>query len=1046
MSSSIKPLEVLNASAGSGKTYNLVQKYLKLILSNSGDKNFSSVMAMTFTNKAAFEMKQRILDALDEISSVENTNGKRREKGVQKIEQLKLELKVSENEVIDRAKNTLKQILHQFEDFHVMTIDKFNLRLIRSFSKELDLPIDSKIVLNEDEVLNEIIEKLMDSIDETGNNISSLIINYSKEKLEDEETWNFQSQLKGFATILTNEKYFKQIELLINQDYSKNAFVSLKTDIKTLEESISLKAKELYEIFETIDEKELPGGSISGNAYRKLISDKLFSGDGYENGFFSEAMLKKIEFGTKKNQFPEDLKINSIKFNEFFANKASDYFLKKAAYKNFYNMALLQCISKELEGVRETDKILRISEFNKLISDLIRDENAPFIYERIGNRFKHFLLDEFQDTSRLQWQNIVPLLHESISQMNENLIVGDAKQSIYRFKNGLAEQFVELPALYNPEQDPKTKKLSLYFQEMGQIRVLTSNYRSAKFIVKFNNLFFEKIQSFISEKHKEFYADVYQEPKGDDGGYVEVISKETLGKGNEQVINKLIHWVDQIISEGYDCGDICILGNTKKECNTWAIELSKKYKVVSDDSLLVNSDQYVRLTIAFLKWRINPKGELEAKRFCEMYFSCFSSNEIKNQDKYWKTFQNTSDKTVTFFDSNYFINDIFGSEENFLYKYDSLYMLIQGFFKHLKINELNNTYLHHLSDMLHNFDVVYGPNLELFVDNYEKNGKNSAIQIPENRDAIKIMTGHKSKGLEFPVVILPNIDFNLDSTKARYLIEDKGYFLYTGLSSKSPIKSILNFTSYEKSQNFIDKLNLCYVMMTRPVERLYIGNFFQKNNFGEKFNNTILSVESSFWTTSNDEEGKFIVGEKSKRGPVQKENIDALNFMPVNFIDRLWFPDISINTNLLEEDSDLNQARRYGNQLHEALSIINKNDEIERLLNNLKREGKIEAEFYVRISKELDEILKFPPYKELIQNAYRISNEQSILIGPNETKRPDKIIFKENETIVLDFKTGLSTKKNEKQVKMYKNVLNEMNFPNVKGYLFYIKDLRLEEV
>ena len=295
MSESLKPLEVLNASAGSGKTYSLVQKYLKLILSHVSDKSFSHVMAMTFTNKAAFEMKQRILDALDEISSIEILSGKRKEKGMDKIAQLSNELAISENEVVERAKLTLKQILHQFEDFHVMTIDKFNLRLIRSFSKELDLPIDSKIVLNEDEVLSEIIEKLMDSIDAAGNNaISSLIINYSKEKLEEEETWNFQSQLRSFATILTNEKYFKQIEVLINNDYSKNAFVSLKTAIKTIEENISTQAKELYQVFESVDEKDLPGGSTSGNAYRKLISMKLFTGDGFENGFFSEAMLRNI--------------------------------------------------------------------------------------------------------------------------------------------------------------------------------------------------------------------------------------------------------------------------------------------------------------------------------------------------------------------------------------------------------------------------------------------------------------------------------------------------------------------------------------------------------------------------------------------------------------------------------------------------------------------------------------------------------------------------------------------------------------------------------
>lgn len=1045
MSNFYKPLEVLNASAGSGKTYSLVQKYLKLILSNVSDKSFSHVMAMTFTNKAAFEMKQRILDALDEISTIEILTGKRKEKGKEKIVQLSHELHISEKEVIERAKSTLKQILHQFEDFHVMTIDKFNLRLIRSFSKELDLPIDSKIVLNEDEVLSEIIEKLMDSIDASGNNaIATLIINYSKDKLEEEETWNFQSQLRSFATILTNEKYFKQIEVLINNDYSKNTFVTLKTTIKTKEDIITLRAKELYDVFTTVDEKDLPGGSTSGNAYRKLISTKLFAGDGFENGFFSEAMLRNLENGNKTKQFPEFLKTKSVSFNTFYSEEIASYFLLKEAYKNFYNMALLQCISKELEGVRETDKILRISEFNKLISDLIRDENAPFIYERIGNRFKHFLLDEFQDTSRLQWQNIVPLLHESLGNKYENLIVGDAKQSIYRFKNGLAEQFVALPALYNPEQDAKTERLSRYFEELGVKKPLKFNYRSAQKIVTFNNLFFQEIQQFISSDHKDFYTDVYQEPKGQKGGYVEIISQERSEDMKDKTIQQVVKWVDQLIAEGFNGGDICILGNTKKECNSWAMELAKKYKVVSDDSLLVNSDYFVKLTIAFLKWRVNPTGELEAKRFCELYFSCFAENAIERQNEYWKTYVNKVNKTVTFFDSKHFIIDVFSAEENFHYKYDSLYMLVQGFYKTLKINELNNTYVHHLSDMLHNFDVMYGPNLDMFLEEYEKTGKNSAIQIPENKEAIKIMTGHKSKGLEFPVVILPNIDFTIDSKKAKYLIEDNGYFLYAGLSSKSPIKSISSFTNKEKSQNFMDKLNLCYVMMTRPIERLYIGNLFQKGNFGAAFHETIQGLEPTIWN-NNPSDYVYVYGEIEKKSE-EHTSISIENFIPTNFSDRLWFPDISLNATLIEEDADLNAARRYGNQLHEALSRINKEEEITVTLDWMYKEGKIEIEFLDRIKKELSIILNHSPYQLLLKDAIKIRNEQAIIIGTKETKRPDKIIVKENETIVLDFKTGLSTKKNEKQVAMYKKVLSEMNFKNVKGYLFYTGNLELQEI
>jgi hypothetical protein len=306
------------------------------------------------------------------------------------------------------------------------------------------------------------------------------------------------------------------------------------------------------------------------------------------------------------------------------------------------------------------------------------------------------------------------------------------------------------------------------------------------------------------------------------------------------------------------------------------------------------------------------------------------------------------------------------------------------------------------------------------------------------------MTGHKSKGLEFPVVILPNLDFSLDSKKAKYLIEDKGYFLYAGLSVKSPIKSIANFTKQEKSQNFIDKLNLCYVMMTRPVERLYIGNLYQKGNFGATFHAAILGLEPSIWSGSSSED-KFIYGEKSLKSEAHTSApID--NFIPTNFNDRLWFPDISLNASLLQEDADLNAARRYGNQLHEALSIINRVEEIPDTLEWMYKEGKIEIEFLNRITNELSVILNHPAYQSLLKDAIKISNEQAIIIGPKETKRPDKIIVKENETIVVDFKTGLATKNNEKQVSMYKKVLSEMHFKNVKGYLFYTGNLQLQEI
>ena len=1041
-------LEVLNASAGSGKTYNLVQTYLKLILSEEHSAgNFAQVMAMTFTNKAAFEMKERIVLAFDFIANPSSQKLKNKEKAEDLIAVVSQNLKLKPEVVGIRAKNALKQILHQFEDFHVMTIDKFNLRLIRSFSKELNIANDFRIVLNEEEVLDKVVETLLDNIDEHAKtSLTKLVLNYSKEKLEGEESWNFQRELKKFASILTNEKYFKQVENLLRNDFSPEALQQIKFDIKRIEDIIREKALALYDNFKFLDASSLPGKSNNTKAFAKLINDKLFETSGDDGGFFSATILSNFEKVTNNGDcYPVELVTQALNFQEYYKIQIKEYYLLKESVKNFYNLALLQFISNELESVRSSEHIIRISEFNKLISDLIKDENAPFIYERLGNRFKHFLLDEFQDTSRLQWMNIIPLVHESLANGNDNLIVGDAKQSIYRFKNGLAEQFVALPEIYNPELDKEIAIKSNFFNSQGQKRVLEGNYRSRKQIVQFNNAFFEQIRTTLAPNFQSFYEDVFQNPKGKDGGYVEIVSKEVEGIDNEQINTLLLGWVEQILADGYACGDICILGGTKKECNGWAIELSKYYKVVSDDSLLVNSDQFVRLSISYLKWRLNPSGELESKRFSDLYFSCFSDNPLNDQRKFWKEYVNTNTgKKSTYFDSKDFINTYFESDENFFFRFDNLYSLIQGFYRLVTITELNNPYLHHLSDMLFEFDLANGPELDLFIENYEAKGKDSSIQIPDNKEAIKIMTGHKSKGLEFPIVILPSMDFSLDSKKSKFLIQQGDHFFYTGLSKSSRIENIRLETEKEETHIYLDKMNLCYVMMTRPVDRLYIGNLHaakSKNKFGYRYHEALTMVEN---LVQND--ATFTFGEihSVEKEPLLKGETD--NFKPLMIQDQLWFPDISLNASLLEDNVDLSNARRYGNQLHEALSLIHETKHIQVLVEELISTSKLEVEFKERVEADLVRIFSNPSYIDLLENAQSISNEQTILIGKFEAKRPDKIIFKENETIVIDFKSGLQTNKNEKQVKLYKKVLQEMGFPNVKGYLYYTANLELIEL
>lgn len=1039
-------LIVLNASAGSGKTYNLVITYLRLILDNKDNEHvFSEVMAMTFTNKAAFEMKDRIISYLHNISNLYDLEKGKFEKTESICRELATQLKIDIPSLVKNAEKSLKSILHHYEDFNVVTIDKFNLRLIRSFSKELNISGDFKIVLNEEEVLDNVVENLLDSLDNHAQiQLTNLVLNYSKEKLNEEQSWNFQKDLKLFSLILTNEKYFSQIDDLMKLNFSNDDYKSLKIKVQDLEQSVKSEAKILFEQFDLLDFDRLPGKSRSRSAIDKLISDSIFDYAQEDGSFFTTSMIENLQKENPKGDiFPFHLVKKAIDFNLRFTSVSEEFLVYKTALKHFHNLALLKFISSELARVKEKEHIIRISEFNTLISQLIQDEYAPFIYERLGTKYKHFLLDEFQDTSRLQWMNLVPLVYESLSNRFDNLIVGDAKQSIYRFKNGVAEQFVALPKIYNPENNTEIAFKSNYFENEGVKRVLENNFRSYKNIVQFNNLFYKQIAKNLTEEQKEFYNDVYQIPRGSDGGYIEIHSEKLESKEEINVISNLLSWVDAIILDGYYPGDICILGNTKLECNAWAIALSQKYQVVSDDSLTVQSDDFVKLSVSYLQWYLAQESDLEAKRFIELYFECFS----ENPDCTFESLFNNIEKekgNIEFFNKSRFIFFYFKSNALLFPRFENLYSLIQTFYRIIGIDEINNPYIHHFVDLLYQFDLNMGSDIVGFLKEYENKSKSSSIQIPENRDAIKIMTGHKSKGLEFPVVILPNMNFSLDSKRTKLLVEQDKQFFYVPISKNSKIKNIREASDLELSNIFLDKLNLSYVMTTRPVERLYIGNYFvEEKNFGGFFDESLRQIASELGFKV--ENNLFVFGEKNIKSNEEK-NTQNNQFIPLHLNDRLWFPKITLINEMTNEEFELSEAQRFGNQLHLLLSNINSISEVEETIVKFSKENLIEIEFEKKLKLNLVSIFENHKYKKLLEKSIAVFSEQKIISSNFEAKVPDKIIYKKDEIIVVDFKTGLPNKKHVKQVAEYVDVLSQMESKPIKGYLFYTSNLELLQV
>lgn len=698
----------------------------------------------------------------------------------------------------------------------------------------------------------------------------------------------------------------------------------------------------------------------------------------------------------------------------------------------------------ELFDIKKSEQLIRISEFNKLIADLVKNENAPFIYERLGVRYKNFLLDEFQDTSRLQWLNMVPLIHESISKLDKNLIVGDPKQSIYRFKNGVAEQFVALPKIYNPENEPSITKDSSYFEEMGEVDFLKENWRSSKSIVTFNNELFPLLKEHLSDEAKDFYKSIHQNVVSKQVGLVAVFSKE-IEDEEIDIVAKIIEKIEQCEKDGFKRGDICILGDRNKQTNSWANALSEKgYKVVSADSLLIKHDLKIKLIISYFKLRLNPSNASEQRKFIDIYYRIKKEETFVGMQRFLEEKTTKEGRKYFFLNFDAFVITTFQHLTDFYCKYENLYDLTQSFYSFLNWNELENPYLHHFADFVHDFELKKGPDLKDFLKHFEVLKSKTAIQIPESDDAIKIMTIHKSKGLEFPVVILPDINFSTElKSFKKYLFETDGTILYSTLKEESPIPMISELHKTELNQQFTDVLNLCYVAFTRPESRLYVLNYFTKKGFGKIIHECFKKISGALITS--DKMLSIDLGEATVKE--HKKTKESAFFIPENFSDVLWYPEIALQDKKEMTQQDyLSDEQRFGNQFHLAIDQISEASQIEKTLNQLINQGEIERSFKIEMSQKLALLFANKIYLSLFENATEILSEQSILIDSQTTKRPDKIILKEQETIVIDYKTGSAKTNHSQQIIQYISLMNEMNFPSVRGYIYYSTTNELIEI
>ena len=1021
-------LLIYNASAGSGKTFKLVTQYISILLSEKVPrKKFRSIAAMTFTNKAALEMKDRIIQYLYALK----TNDSNAHYVFKEIEE---NTQLNQEEISLRAKVAFREILHSYEDFQVSTIDKFNLKLIRSFNKDLDISGDFEVILDEKEIHESVVDLLLNKFGQAQeNDLSELITRYAKSNIEVGEQWNFRNKLIDFCGILSREKNRIILSQLKSFDFSKKNYQELMNQIMRLEKNFISNAQEIHNKYVSLnlDIKIIPGKSDTHRALVSLNNLEQIPPPKTSGSLFNKKLIEICFDDKKSKELSIELSTKIVELHALHLNIYSEYLLLKKFRSNYFNLALLKLINESIEEYKKTKRIIRISDFNQLIGNLVQQEEAPYIYEKIGNRLEHFLLDEFQDTSRLQWLNLVPLIHESISKDRKNIIVGDPKQSIYRFNNGMAEQFVALPKIYNPERDPFIDFKSAYFESMGKKIELSENYRSAANIVLFNNHVFGFIFSKISQKAQNFYTGSNQAVISKLSGYVSV---ETFGHNlsDDEINRNMLSIITSCQNQGHLLGEIAILTEKNVDGNRIANFLNtENIPVVSSDSILLKNNSLIKLTIYYLYIRLSPSNKTFEKRFAEMYLKTFEEDYLKLYSNFLKVDKTKAYvKNIFHFDS--FINFYFGSHDAFYCTYTSLYDLVSQFISLIKVKELDNTYIHHLMDFIFDYQNTKDSDLKQFLAHFELKKKKLALQLPDSDSAVKIMTIHKSKGLEFPIVIIPNLNFGVAiNSQHKQLMSIDEKVIYTRLKKESEIAEIADETEEELESVFIDKLNLAYVALTRPKSKIFVSISSQNKGLGHLFTQAI----QSFPETSKTQNGFLLVlGENSKAKQfIRKERVKM--YSPKSSHDIGYQPTL-VKPKMGNEIK--NSELIYGTLFHECISKCDFKKDLEENLNIIFNNMSIDFEQELRLKRDISNFYEQLIQKNFIAHAEKILAESSILTFDSITQRPDLIIIQPDKVLVIELKTVKLIEKHKVQLREYLKTLSLLDTENraICGFLY----------
>ncbi|WP_250433498.1 UvrD-helicase domain-containing protein [Hanstruepera flava] len=1032
---------IYNASAGSGKTFSLVKSYLSLLFQAKSPTHFKHILAITFTNKAAGEMKSRILEALTEFSSPSIL-----ENPTDLFNLISNELHLSAKDIHAKSKTILDEILHNYAAFDISTIDGLTHKLIRTFAYDLKIPLNFEVELDTDRILNEAVDRLIAKAG-TEKELTKLLVDFAIEKADDDKSWDISFDFNKIAKLLTNEN---------DWPFLNNLKSKTPQDFKVLKKSIRNKIHEVGQTLVNISESALTLISECGLEF----ADFLGGSRAYLPNYFlklkdlnldydyDKAWIQKLEEKPlyPESKTPENIKtiLDDIKptlVAQFNETRHLFYLYKflKSIYSNITPLSVLNEIQKEVTQLKAEENLLLISEFNTLISNEIKGQPTPFIYERLGEKFKHYFIDEFQDTSQLQWDNLIPLLDNALSAENGTaMLVGDAKQAIYRWRGGQAEQFIDL---FNKTKNP--------FPVEPRIISLASNFRSCYEIITFNNGFFKFLSSsvFSNTNYQKLYSSIDQNIEKKQAGYVNLnfleIDSNTEFDKDELYSKAVYKTILNCLNNGFELNDICVLVRKKKEGIAVSEYLNDNgIPIMSSETLLINNSPNVRFIIHVLQLIAQPENT-EIK--VEVLNFIANKNNSPDKHAFFKTYLNIAN-TELFQALGYKTNLTSLSQL-------SVFELAETLIREFSLVPDSDAFVQYFMDVVLDFTRKKQADIVGFLDYYESKKSQLSIVSPQGFNAVQIMTIHKSKGLEFPVVVFPYADLNIYQEK-----EPKEWFELDSDQYNGFNYALLNYSKQfehfgdkgqaifnkHQSELELDNLNLLYVALTRPIEQLYIISKRDINSKGDENPNTYAGFfisylkELNVW---NEAKSSYNFGEEKRDTSIKKHlpnNLEELKYISVSKESH----NIKIITNSgYLWDTTQGKAIEKGNLVHQIMSFIKTEDDVDLAISKFKNDKTYNISQIQLIEPLVRSIVSHSQLAGYFTGNYNIYNERDIISETGKILRPDRLnINDKNDVVIIDYKSGQADNKHILQLDEYKTVLTKMKLKVVKQILVYIND------